>query len=108
MGDTTSADPELLRAAAGRLDVLFGETGAALGETDQDIAESAEGWKDTASAAFGRFNGYLEGRRKLLQTNLGEMSELLRTTADSLESRDQATGQTLAGQPTPGPTSLDL
>jgi uncharacterized protein YukE len=98
MPDTTSIDPPALHAAADRLDSLFDESSTALREVDQSIADSAEGWKELAATAFGRFTGYLEGRRSLLQTNLGEMSELMRTTADSTQAQDQATSQGLLGQ----------
>ncbi|MFI5720490.1 WXG100 family type VII secretion target [Nocardia sp. NPDC051750] len=108
MPDTTSIDSPALHAAADRLDSLFGESGTVLHEADQAIADSVEGWKEAAATAFGRFIGYLEGRRSLLQTNLGEMSELMRTTADSTQVQDQATSQGLHGQSPSGPASLAL
>lgn len=110
MPDPTAMDPQVLHAAAGRLDVLFDESGTALRETDQSIAGSADGWKAEAATAFGRFNGYLDDRRSLLQTNIAEMAELMRTTADSLQAEDQSTSQGLLGQAAaaPGSTSLNL
>lgn len=108
MPDTTSADPPALHAAADRLDRLFDESGAALRDTDRTIADSAEGWKEAAATAFGRFTGYLETRRTLLHTNLGEMSESMRTTADSTQTQDQDTAQGLLGQAPSGPSSLAL
>lgn len=108
MPDTTSIDPPALHAAADRLDALFTESGAALRAADQAIADSAEAWKEVAATAFGRFTGYLEGRRSLLQTNLGEMSELMRTTANSTQAQDQAASQELLGQSPSETSSLAL
>ncbi|WP_040833103.1 WXG100 family type VII secretion target [Nocardia brevicatena] len=108
MGDPVAADPEQLRDAAGRLDTLFDEAGTALRETDEDIADSREGWKAEASTAFGRFAGYLDERRGLLQQNLAEMAELLKTTANTLESQDGATANVVLGLPKPGTSSLNI
>lgn len=108
MGGPIAADPEQLRDAAGRLDTLFEEAGTALRETDEDIADSRDGWKEEASTAFGRFTGYLDGRRELLRQNLAEMAELLKTTADTLESQDGTTANAVLGLPAPGTSSLDI
>ncbi|TLG17758.1 ESX-1 secretion-associated protein [Nocardia cyriacigeorgica] len=108
MADQVSVDPEVLRAAAGRLDVLFTDSGTALRETDQAIADSHEAWKGEAVPAFARFITYLDDRRTLLEKNLGEMAESLKTTADSLAAQDQATADVLIGQTPQQPTSLNL
>lgn len=108
MADQISVDPEVLRAAAGRLDVLFADSGTALRETDQAIADSHEAWKGDAVPAFSRFTAYLDDRRTLLSKNLGEMAESLKTTADSLAAQDQATADALVGQAPQQPTSLNL
>ncbi|MEV6324461.1 WXG100 family type VII secretion target [Nocardia sp. NPDC051787] len=104
MADSVSVDPELLRGAAGRLDVLFNDSGTKLREVDQAIADSGDGWKESAASAFGRFTGYLEGRRNLLQQNLGELSESLTTAASNLQSQDQSRSTQLTSQS----SSLDL
>lgn len=105
MGSPIAADPAQLRDAAGRLDTLFEEAGTALCETDEDIADSRDGWKEEASTAFERWTGYLDERRGLLQQNLAEMAELLKTTANTLESQDGATANAL---PEPGTSSLNI
>ncbi|MBF6438114.1 WXG100 family type VII secretion target [Nocardia cyriacigeorgica] len=108
MADQVSVDPEVLRAAAGRLDVLFTDSGTALRETDQAIADSHGAWKGDAVAAFARFTSYLDDRRTLLERNLGEMAESLKTAADTLAAQDQVTADVLVGQSPQVPTSLNL
>ncbi|WP_040781728.1 WXG100 family type VII secretion target [Nocardia pneumoniae] len=104
MADSVSVDPELLRGAAGRLDVMFNDSGTKLREIDQAIAESRDGWKDSAASAFARFAAYLDGRRNILQQNLGELSESLTAAADNLQSQDQSRSTQLTSQS----SSLDL
>ncbi|MBF6302723.1 WXG100 family type VII secretion target [Nocardia amamiensis] len=104
MADSVSVDPELLRSAAGRLDVLFEDSGTKLREVDQAIADSRDGWKEAAATAFGRFTTYLEGRRNMLRQNLGELSESLTTAANKLQSQDEARSTQLTSQS----SSLDL
>lgn len=70
-------------------------------------------WRDAWSCAcrvhpLVRFTGYLDDRRALLQQNLGDMAELLTTTANILQSQDQETGDALVDQGVPGESSLDL
>ncbi|WP_308646009.1 ESX-1 secretion-associated protein [Nocardia cyriacigeorgica] len=88
--------------------MLFADSGTALRETDQAIADSHEAWKGEAVPAFARFTSYLDDRRTLLERNLGEMAESLKTSADSLATQDQATADTLVGQSPQQPTSLNL
>ncbi|WP_024800353.1 WXG100 family type VII secretion target [Nocardia sp. BMG51109] len=98
MTEQVTVDPQQLRAAAGRLDGLFNDSGAALAETDRSIADSRDGWKQSAAGAFGRFNGYLDGRRALLQRNLGELSESLKTTANNFQSQEESSAAAIDEQ----------
>ncbi|WP_378731486.1 WXG100 family type VII secretion target [Nocardia brasiliensis] len=94
MADSVSIDPEVLRGAAGRLDLLYNDAGATLRATDQAIANSRDGWKEASSSAFTRFTTYLDTRRTTLQQNLAELSESLTTTANTLQSQDQSRATT--------------
>ncbi|WP_280235022.1 WXG100 family type VII secretion target [Nocardia cyriacigeorgica] len=108
MADQVAVDPEVLHAAAGRLDVLFNDSGTALREADQSIADSHEAWKEDAVPAFARFTTYLDDRRTMLEKHLAEMAESLKTAADTLATQDQATADTLVGQSPQQPTTLNL
>lgn len=108
MADETVAELAVLRGAAGQMETLFHDSGRALADIDRAIAQANEGWKAEAVNAFGRFNGYLDDRRALLRRNLGEMAQLLTTTANNLQSQDQETGDALLDQGKPEESSLNL
>ncbi|MBF6327506.1 WXG100 family type VII secretion target [Nocardia transvalensis] len=101
MADQVAVDPQMLRAAAGRLDVLFNDSGATLRETDQAIADSRDGWQESAASAFGRFNTYLEGRRTMLLGNLADLAETLKAAADKVQAQDAAAGAAISQVATP-------
>ncbi|MBH0777170.1 WXG100 family type VII secretion target [Nocardia bovistercoris] len=107
MAESVSVDPQQLRTAAGRLDIVFEESGTALRDTDRVIAECGPAWKDPAATAFGRFTTYLEGRRTQLQQSVAGLSESLATTATGMETQDGSSSSALS-QLTSRSSSLDL
>ncbi|GAA5051972.1 WXG100 family type VII secretion target [Nocardia callitridis] len=107
MSDSVSVDPDALRVAAGRLDTLFTSSAATLQDNDQAIAENHDGWRDEAATAFGRFTGYLDGRRSTLRQHLAELSEALTVAANTLRAHDDSHAAVINRQNTP-PSTLDL
>ncbi|EID80755.1 MULTISPECIES: type VII secretion target [Rhodococcus] len=106
MSGSIHVDTAALRAAAGKLDVLFDDASSQLNTTDAALADSGAAWPEAAGAAFGRFTSYLDDRRELLQQSVAEMSTSLDECARRYDTQDGAIAGHLDA--VPPVTSLNL